>query len=232
MKNIFVILKKATGMKLLITLSFCLIGTTNLAQMRLNISSGVTNAKGKYGADWSNTFTVKTALGWAVNSAIEIPLSKKVALYNTLEFAHKKFSYSTPAAPDFGFERTENCAYISIKPAIHFLLIGRKEFAVMAGPGLFGSLAISGKYSEAGSTIAGPYSVKGNLKIGNEAGNSYKSADAGISLQVIARYKKFSLPVMADFSFTNNIPGKNAATRKWQSMYAGIGYSFLFKNKK
>lgn len=219
-------------MKFLIALGFCLISTSNLAQMRLSISSGLTNAKARYGADWSNIFDVKTAVGWAVSSALEIPLSKKIALYNSLEFSNKKFSYSIPPVPDFGFERTENCAYISLKPAIHFLLIGRKEFAVTAGPGLFGSLAISGKYSEAGSTIAGTYSVKGNLKIGNETGNSYKSADAGISLQIIARYKNFSLPVMADFSLTNNIPGENAATRKWQSMYAGIGYSFLFKNKK
>jgi hypothetical protein len=219
-------------MKLLITLILSFTVSVNLAQIRLSISTGVTHAKGRYGADWKQLFTVKPGFSWAIHSTLEMPVSKKIALHNTLAFTHNTFSYAVPSVPDFGFNRTESVAYIGIKPALHFFLYHRKRLAITAGAGLFASWATGGKYQEAGSTIAGPYVVKGNLNIGNKSGNSYKSTDAGFSLEATARYKNFILPVAAGFSVTNNIPGKNAAIRKWQSLYAGIGYVHAFKKKE
>jgi hypothetical protein len=214
------------------------------AQIKTSIHAGPLFATGKYGGDWKNTFATNKNTGWAVSTSIEIPIAKKVFFNTAVEVANKKFTYKMPPPTLFTFQRTEQCTYLSIKPSVQVLVIKHHAFSVTAGAGFFAGIALGGKYTETADSVWGsPTNVSGKLKIGNTTGNSYKKTDAGISLQITGRYKKFIIPLMADFSFTSNIPNQystdpygmpmaTASTRKWRSLYAGIGYSFPLNKRK
>ncbi len=204
-------------------------------QKILHISSGLTYSKGKYGGDWANTFITKPEYSWAVNAAVEMPVSKKIILYNTIGFVNKKFTYSLPPNPNFTFERTENCGYLSLNTAIHYSILKQQGFTLTSGIGLFGSLALRGKYFEQNTGFGVQSESSNKIKFGKDsrdANTSYKNADAGLSLQLIGRYKNFIIPFIADFSLTNNIPSTDMVKRKWQSIYAGLGYTISLKRLK
>lgn len=203
------------------------------AQIKMNVLAGALFAKGRYSGDWKNTFNTNTNTGWAVGTGVEIPLSKKVFINAAVELASKKFTYKLPPPSLFNFQRTEECMYAFVKPSLQVVVFERKQFNITAGAGLFAGTALSGKYDETSDAVFGtPVNVSGKLKFGNASGNSYKKTDAGFSLQITARYKQFILPVIADFSFVNNIPGSGSAHRKWQSLFFGLGYSFLLSGNK
>ncbi len=200
------------------------------AQTNIAIQAGPLFSKARYGGDWKNKFTINANTGWFVRSAVEIPLSKKVFFSGAIELANKKFTYKIPPPTLFSFQRTEECTYVNIKPLIQLLIIKLKEINVSAGGGLFAGFNLGGTYTETADSLMGmPANVSGKLKIGNTSGNSYKKTDAGFSLQLTGRYKNFTLPLMADFSLINNIPGAGSAKRKWQSYFIGLGYSFRLK---
>jgi hypothetical protein len=217
-----------------------------LAQTAIQLSSGVTATKGKTSYEHSSVFKNKTGYSWAASAALEIPVSKKLLLQTAIAFTNKKYTVSVPFSSFAGLQRMERCAYLSFKPSLHYRVFKQKYFQVTAGAGLFAAVATGGKYSETdamGAPAPSPYKFKANLKFGNTVGNNYKKNDAGCSFQITARYKRFILPVMADFSFVSNMPSKyssdmygmpqaSAETRKWRSLYAGVGYSILIGKKK
>lgn len=219
---------------------------TALAQTALSFSSGLTMAKGKTSFEHSSIFKNKTGYSWAANATLEIPVSKKLLLQTAVEYVNKKYSISVPFSSFAGLQRMERCAYLGIKPSLHYRLFRHKYFQVTSGAGLFAAVATGGKYSETdamGAPAPSPYKFKANIKFGNTVGNNYKRNDAGCSFQITARYKRFILPVMADFSFVSNAPSKyssdmygmpqvNVESRRWRSLYAGLGYTMLISKKK
>lgn len=230
----------------LLILLAAIINNTSSAQTKLSLSSGVAAAKGKSSDQHSSIFKNKTGYSCAANAALEIPVSKKLLLQTAVDFINKKYSVSVPFSSFAGLQRIERCAYISLKPSLHYRILKQKYFQVTAGAGLFAAVAIGGKYSETdamGAPAPSPYKLKADIKFGNTIGNNYKRNDAGCSFQITARYKNFILPVMADFSFVSNAPSKyssdmygmpqaSAETRKWRSLYAGVGYSILLNRKR
>lgn len=235
-------------MKFLIkpVLLILLITGTATAQTTISISSGATYSEAKYDKSSERILKQTPGYSWGANASLNIPLSKKLILQTAIELINKKFTVNAPLSSFAGLKRTERCAYLGIKPSLHYLILSRHHFKLSAGTGFFINAAVGGKYNETdqfGVPAPAPYAVNADLKIGNTIGNSYKRADAGCSFQVIGHYKRFMLPIIADFSFSNNIPTKrnydsygmpvaSSGTRKWQSIYAGIGYLFLLTKIK
>jgi hypothetical protein len=163
-----------------------------------------------------------------------------------VELANKKFTSLSGAPSAIQFKRSEDCMYAGLKTALHINIVTKSNYSITAGAGVFGSAALKGFSSEKNTDpSAVPYGPKSKIKIGNTSGYDYKKLDAGITLQMAAGYKNIKLITMYDVSVLNNKPKYiyytdpmgmptviSSFSRKWRSLFAGLGYSFSLNCKK
>jgi len=219
-------------MKCLFSAVLSLLLINAVGQVQWGISAGTTRSIAKYDNSYSGLIKTNAGSSWALEVSNHLPLAKKLTLVNGLSYYNKKFNYSTPGIADAYVDETARCSYLQLKTAIHFDVIHKRSFLLSAGAGFFGAVGAGGKYNRFESFFTGSRTSAGKVQYGNTAADNFKPFDAGVSLQLIARYKNFFIPVSADISCIPNLPPDGSARRKWQSWYAGMGYSFPLQSKK
>lgn len=170
---------------------------------------------------YENPPTLSPRMGFTIGGQINLPLSKRIIYQSGLFYQGKATHYRITPTADYGLNRSLRIHYLSLNQNALYRFWGNKQRGLYAGAGLYGAIAMGGKFNDEVITIMGPTNMGGSMKF--EAGTNayYRMFDAGGNLLLMGQHKKWQATLKLSHSVAPYIKPEKI---RFTSLFFMLGY--------